>query len=431
MSHFLEFDIGQDYDSSLRSMEVLRDPLHNTKSFDEFRKHFRSVRTIRNVPLFEIFHFLEIGAEGGIVQPQVNYHGIESDIEHGIRKQLKEGLREDKDTGWTFELVLVTMKNIDVGQPIGDDELRVHNMKNRTLVPNKTCQFATYDEFPWEIIKSEAQMYLSTDSENYDHKKPTIQNQIQTGDYLPYKISAGGKRYCWAVIDGLQRLSAIVNILNEDYSNSIGELKVDVRLNCPLISNCSVSQSKLRNICCAHSKEIAMNNKVISTPTLCSELSSVVMLAAEKLLPCNLNFTEQSIEILEKLVQQTKQRKFLEEKMYTQLKTVVEDLKAEKSDDGNSLLKWKNVLRKIDVKKRVFRMIYVKPGGKKQDWMEENLPAYYCIFLYCLFICYYQDSKFLVKFQGIKKVFNERSLGKQRQQCVTCFYLFWLDYIII
>ena len=124
------------------------------------------------------------------------------------------------------------MKNIDVGQQIAEDELRVHNMKNRTFVPNKTCQFATYDEFPWENIKSEAERYFSVDYENYDHKKPTIRNQIQTGDYLPYKISIGGKKYCWAVIDGLQRLSAIINILNEDYSNSIGELKVDVRINC-------------------------------------------------------------------------------------------------------------------------------------------------------------------------------------------------------
>lgn len=349
----------------------------------------------------------------------MNYHGIESDIEPGIRKRLNEGLNEGKGTGWTFEFVLfVSSRKLD-GDNMGEDYLRLHNMKNRTLIHDRVCQFTTYDSFPWEQLKSNAERYLS-DEGNYIHKKPTMQNQIETGKFLPYKTNSSGLTYFWGVIDGLQRLSAIVNILNTDASNCIGELEVDVRINCPYTITASVGQQILRDVSCAYSKEIALNNKVISGPTLCSELSSVVMLTGEKFLPCNLNFIKQSTDILIELLTQMKLR-FQDDALRLQLQSVIQDLlKGDNSDDSNTLMKWKNLLKKVDVKKRLCRMLYAKTGTKSREWLKEHLPYYYCFFLYCLFICYYQDNKFLVKFQGIKKVFNERSVGKL---CITVFHV--------
>lgn len=115
------------------SFDVVPDPLHATKSYQVFRDHFKLVNTSKSVPFFEIFHFLEIGQEGGIVQPQVTYHGIESDVEPGITNHLKEGLCQEKDTGWTFDLVPFVMRTVDEVDHVGEDKMRLHIMKNKTL----------------------------------------------------------------------------------------------------------------------------------------------------------------------------------------------------------------------------------------------------------------------------------------------------------
>jgi hypothetical protein len=405
----VEFEIVQDYNSL--SMEGLCNPLHSTSEFEKFMKYFSLYKAIDNLPLYEAYHFLDIGNNGGICQPQVNHHVIESDIEPSIREKLEKGDFQsfhDNDTQWTIDLVLLSRRSLDRPE-IDENEMGIFNMETMQLMPNRACRFATADSFPWKEAKDNIHAYASNEKD-YEHPRPTVKHQITEDDYLPYATTKkDGTRYFWAVLDGLQRSSAIMKILNADSLNKVGNLRVKFKLYALRLDAIDVPQRDLCIRCFNYSKEVAKNNHVISSPSLCSELSAAVMTAGEKLSVRQIDFREQSIMVLVELINAMKERFQDGDLMKEQLGEI---LKYFFDNRGNVDDGWKNVIKPIVVTRKNVRMLYTKGGDKKQEWMLKILPHCYSTFLYCLFICYCHDSKFLVKFQRIKRVFDDKTLGK-------------------
>lgn len=403
---FLEFEITQDYESLLSHQGSLSDPVkHTTEKYDKFIKHFTLCKTVIDVELFELYNFVCIGTKSGICQPHVNYHCLASDIEPGIRDTLNHSMVNNDDTGWTFELVLLSYRTTTEDNEIQQDELRMHNTKTREIISNKACKFVSYDMFPFDEAKNRVINYLEG---NFSHPKPSAQQQIDRDEVLPYHTAKDGIVYFWGVMDGLQRLSPVIDILNSDAGNAIGRLKVKLRLYATVTVasvTSSITQNHLLQMCCDYSKEIANNNHVISRPSLCSELSSIVMKAAEGFIPRNINFKKESKAVFLVLAQKMTER-FYDK----QIKEQIDSLKDNLSKDESAV--YKDLLKAVEVKRNLVRMLYTKNSLKKKKWMESSQSSYYSLFLYCLFICYYQDNKILNTFEGINKIFDFRLLGK-------------------
>lgn len=419
---FLEFDITQDYESLLSHQGSLSDPgKYTTDKYDEFIKHFTLCNTINDVKLFELYHFFHIDNESGICQPHVNYHCLESHIVPGIRDTLNLSTVSNHDTGWTFELVLLSFRTTKDNETL-QDEFRMHNTKTREIYSSKACKFVSYEMFPFDKAKTELLKYVKAEQGIYNHPKPSAQQQIDRDDFLPYRTTCDRITYFWGIMDGLQRLSPVIDILKSDPGNAIGRLKVKLRLYATVTVatvKSSITQHDQLRMCCEYSKEIAINNHIISSPSLCSELSSIVMQAAEDFIPREINFKNESKAVFQVLVEKMKVR--FHDK---QLKEQLDSLKDKLSNDESAV--YKDLFKEVEVKRNLVRMLYTKNSLKKKQWMENIQSSYYSLFLYCLFICYYQDNEILNKFEGIKKIFDFRLLGK----CPFISFVFIFDLIL-
>jgi hypothetical protein len=350
---------------------------------------------------------------GVIIQPlHVNYHGVEHAIEAHILDDLdKRGAQGDEDD-WTFTLVLLRFRELSVEEQtlrLDGNELHVHNTSTRQTHDNLTCEFVPMEEYPWDLAIEN--MTLMVQDESFEMPKGDLVRRLATNSILPYKTikkvdNGTTYYYCWGVNEGLQRASAITQILHKAKRHDVGQLKVNVRTFALKKSINLPPQLELLTSCSHFSKETALNNQVITKPCLCSDLTSVVVSSYDSMKPMDNPVFKQTFDITMTILDHM--GKFMNhyQEFCHDMEAKLQNMSAK-----NAVFKfWSDIIKSCEPTKKNLLLVYSRKDNKRKQ-LQDKQPKYLLVLLFGIFICFHKDKNFLLVLSNLSDIITEETAG--------------------